>query len=579
MKKLYILLVAIFATISVNAQTYNNGQWYSVYDTEEHKQLGATAKSWEYDVFAPTTGTLTFDWKKDGWFIGHPILNIYAYESTDGTNFGDALCHISSGTDVKQEDYVNSGNISVSQNINKLKMEIGAGSLNRYFTNITIPLKHHILFDKGDFGSTSYDAKDFGELTWGNTSEPFAIKLRSFYSKGDITVISSLPDIFRIGDANNIAGLKYEVGANACASKNGTANALAKGGTLGQISNYNFNVYFCPQAAQDYSGTITITDGTNTVTVAVSGKGLAKPQTFGSFETIVCPNSTFLFVDGNEYAAGQHTVTLVNSFGGDSIVTLTVNEFEPTSSEFSATFCESYTWNETTYTESGDYEQTFANIHGCDSIVTLHLTINKADRTEFSETACEEYKWNETTYTESGDYEQSFANIHGCDSIVTLHLTINKADRTEFSASSCEEYTWNETTYTESGDYEQAFANIHGCDSIVTLHLTIRSASEDVVLYDTITAGESIEWGNDVIVFELPGDTVLVDSLVNESLCDSVVYLNLHIKEFIQQPEGPTTDVESAQQSAVSSQKILREGQLFILRDDKRYNVLGTKVE
>lgn len=43
--------------------------------------------------------------------------------------------------------------------------------------------------------------------------------------------------------------------------------------------------------------------------------------------------------------------------------------------EFSAKACDSYTWNDSTYTQSGDYQQTFASTQGCDSIVTLHLTI------------------------------------------------------------------------------------------------------------------------------------------------------------------------------------------------------------
>jgi len=43
--------------------------------------------------------------------------------------------------------------------------------------------------------------------------------------------------------------------------------------------------------------------------------------------------------------------------------------------------------------------------------------------------------------------------------------------------------------------------------------------------------------------------------------------------------EDPVEGIESVQSSAVSSQKILRNGQLLILRDGKTYNVLGTRVE
>lgn len=43
--------------------------------------------------------------------------------------------------------------------------------------------------------------------------------------------------------------------------------------------------------------------------------------------------------------------------------------------------------------------------------------------------------------------------------------------------------------------------------------------------------------------------------------------------------EDPVEGIESVQSSVVSSQKILRNGQLLILRDGKTYNVLGTRVE
>ncbi|MBR1564632.1 MAG: hypothetical protein IJ650_04725 [Paludibacteraceae bacterium] len=46
-------------------------------------------------------------------------------------------------------------------------------------------------------------------------------------------------------------------------------------------------------------------------------------------------------------------------------------------SEFSASAETSYTWEGTTYTESGDYTKTLQTVAGCDSVVTLHLTITE----------------------------------------------------------------------------------------------------------------------------------------------------------------------------------------------------------
>ena len=92
--------------------------------------------------------------------------------------------------------------------------------------------------------------------------------------------------------------------------------------------------------------------------------------------------------------------------------------------EFSVKTENSYTWQGTTYTESGDYTKTLQTANGCDSVVTLHLSICTIQYAEFSESVTESYTWNGVTYTKSGDYVQYLQTVGGCDSIVMLHLTI-----------------------------------------------------------------------------------------------------------------------------------------------------------
>ena len=57
----------------------------------------------------------------------------------------------------------------------------------------------------------------------------------------------------------------------------------------------------------------------------------------------------------------------------------------------------------------------------------MHLTVNNSSQVEFVTEACDSYTWDGTTYTESGDYEQLYTTVMGCDSIVMMHLTINTA--------------------------------------------------------------------------------------------------------------------------------------------------------
>ena len=80
--------------------------------------------------------------------------------------------------------------------------------------------------------------------------------------------------------------------------------------------------------------------------------------------------------NGQTYTtSGNYEQTLSASDGRDSIVTLHLTIFDSVTDEFSKTEEGSYTWNGITYTESGTYTQTLATTHGCDSVVTLHLTI------------------------------------------------------------------------------------------------------------------------------------------------------------------------------------------------------------
>lgn len=149
---------------------------------------------------------------------------------------------------------------------------------------------------------------------------------------------------------------------------------------------------------------------------------------YASFTETACDSYTW---NGVKYTvSGNYEQTFVTEQGCDSIVTLFLTINKSYNIGFGEEAEESYTWQGTTYTESGDYTKTLQSVNGCDSVVTLHLTIGEivtpcTDKTsEFSASAETSYTWEGTTYTESGDYVQTFPMAGGCDSVVTLHLTI-----------------------------------------------------------------------------------------------------------------------------------------------------------
>jgi hypothetical protein len=90
-------------------------------------------------------------------------------------------------------------------------------------------------------------------------------------------------------------------------------------------------------------------------------------------------------------------------------------------------FGESYDWNGKTYSESGKYTYTTVAANGADSIVTLNLTVypqTPATTEEVTVKFGETYEWNGTVYTESGEYTTTLQDKNGCDYQATLILTV-----------------------------------------------------------------------------------------------------------------------------------------------------------
>lgn len=347
--KLFLLATLFFASTNLSAQTYNGGTWYSLYDATEYKNTNKT-----FSVFSPTTGSLSFQWKKTGWLVRYPIYKLYVSESSNGSNYTEKYS-LNSGSGTKQENYV-TVTTAVSEKITHLKFE-QSGSLDRFYKDVKIPLKQHILIADGSYGKEK-ESKSFGNVTIGNISAAQTVKLRSFLTAGNITITSNNA-AFRVGSSSNQGTHVFNVGANACASTNGASGTPASGGTLGDINLYDINIYFVPTTAGEYSGTITISDGTSSATISVSGVGVKKTQTIAWAEalsgsdialpmgkTITQPanaqteitysveNDTIISINGNTLTAlkaGTTTITATAAetnewLGATSTITVKVTE-------------------------------------------------------------------------------------------------------------------------------------------------------------------------------------------------------------------------------------------------------------
>ena len=187
------------------------------------------------------------------------------------------------------------------------------------------------------------------------------------------------------------------------------------------------------------------------------------------------------------------------------------------------TACDSYTWNDETYTSSGTYVYHTTGHDDCDSVATLHLTIHTATSGTEYITACDSYTWHYNTFTTSGTRTYHTTNINGCDSLATLHLTINHSTSSSETLTTCDSYTWHGTTYTATATPTYTTTNAVGCDSVVTLNLTIIYSD---TVSETVTACDSYSWHGNTYTSSTSSPTY---STTNVAGCDSTVTLHLTV--------------------------------------------------
>ena len=229
---------------------------------------------------------------------------------------------------------------------------------------------------------------------------------------------------------------------------------------------------------------------------------------------------TSLFVNTTTGAALSMTTVMckIKSYMNPNIprvVKVYTNAYRPIVAQYYDVACESYTWNDSTYSISGEYIQMAPSMYtgNCDSTLILHLTINTPVENELNETVCDDYTWGEETYTVSGDYERTLpaVNYGDCDTTETLHLIVNYSVDTAIADSVVGSYEWNGETYTESGTYTWTGVTAEGCDSTVTLTLVVtplgienvQNTEFGIQIYPNPTSGWLNIAGDDVLGIEL----------------------------------------------------------------------------
>ena len=141
---------------------------------------------------------------------------------------------------------------------------------------------------------------------------------------------------------------------------------------------------------------------------------------------------------GSNYQFGTQTLTSSGTYshifqsvkGCDSTVVLTLTVKPQLTSTINVSICngEAYMFGGLDLWTEGTYYRTVSGSTGCDSTTTLYLTVNDTYNDTIFATINkgESYSFNGSSYSESGLFTVTLNTLNGCDSIINLILTVNE---------------------------------------------------------------------------------------------------------------------------------------------------------
>lgn len=326
-----------------------------------------------------------------------------------------------------------------------------------------------------------------------------------------------------------------------------------------------------------------------TIEGASASSGLPVKYTFAEEDIVT-------LVDGVLTAQTDGVVTITASQAGNEIY----NPAEPvvktftihpavTEYAYSVTVCEGEVYTDDLFgelSEAGVYQDTIPNVYGGDSVVTL--TLDHYTRYAFAEEkemyvgAEGEWQGVDLSLLPVGDTTivAKYNTVHGCDSTYTLHLTVvaKPTAPTTFGADTLhlcagESVVYAGKTYkrpaTDSVLLENA--NYLGGDSVVVLVVKVLPAMRQKAT-KTIVEGDEETW-QDIDLSLLPvGDTTLVAEYSSVYGCDSTYTLKLTVVAKIAQGLDDIKEDDRAE-------KFFRNGHLFIRKRGRVYNLQGVMIK
>lgn len=253
------------------------------------------------------------------------------------------------------------------------------------------------------------------------------------------------------------------------------------------IDSSAFNISICSNQNYVFNGIARSTAGSYKDTlVAISGcdsivtlhLSVLATSSYSYFDTI-CNGNTYAFNGLTITTSGTYRDTLINSVSCDSFIILQLTVLPPYGSNLPIFRCfgDSFLFNGVWLHTSGTYRDTLINGFGCDSIVVLTLQISPYLRSIINRTICanQTYLFNGNTYNTSGSYYDTIVSASGCDSFLTLNLVVHPINSVTLFDTICKGEILQIGSYTfdSTGVYTFTVPNIYTCDSQLTLYLYV----------------------------------------------------------------------------------------------------------
>jgi hypothetical protein len=220
--------------------------------------------------------------------------------------------------------------------------------------------------------------------------------------------------------------------------------------------------------------------------------------------------------------------TLVNANSCDSILTYNLTVGEQILDTVVTYACDSLiSPSGKKWITTGIYNDTIINVMACDSLFVFDLTIGNTLIT-VNDTVCDSTisPSGITTYTATGVYQDTLFSVLGCDSIVyTINLQVYNTNHDTVVIFNCDtvKSTSSSNMWTTTGIYvDTVFKNINGCDSTISYNVTIGKTTTSI---STSACNSYLSPAGNT--YTTSG--VYYDTLISDSLCDSIFVINLTI--------------------------------------------------